>query len=205
MRCLRLGAELNGLSPASTDDVFRIVSCAYARPVKRLHLIADALRFVNYPITWTHMGDGPELQRIRDACADLPPNVSVEFLGSVPPESVPRIYAERAFDLFVNVSESEGIPVSIMEAMAAGIPAIATDVGGNSEIVDPDTGKLLPADVTARELATTVSEMRAMPLSDRNALRTACRRRIEEDYDQAKNARAVAQALSSLAKTEAMT
>jgi colanic acid/amylovoran biosynthesis glycosyltransferase len=205
MRCLRLGTELNGLSAASGDEVFRIVSCAYARPVKRLHLIVDALRFIDFPISWTHIGDGPELPRIRESCADLGPNVSVEFLGSVPPEYVPRVYAAQPFDLFINASASEGIPVSIMEAMAAGIPALATDVGGNAEIVDSDTGKVLPADVSARDLATAISRTRDMPRSDRDSLRANSRKRIEDDYDQAKNARAVAQALCDLANTEVMT
>jgi colanic acid/amylovoran biosynthesis glycosyltransferase len=92
-----------------------------------------------------------------------------------------------------------------MEAMAAGIPALATDVGGNSEIVGPGTGQVLPADVTASDLAAAISGMRAMPQSERLALRATCRQRIEDDYDQAKNARAVAQALSDLANPEAMT
>ncbi|NCO54621.1 MAG: glycosyltransferase, partial [Bacteroidetes bacterium] len=46
-------------------------------------------------------------------------------------------------DLFINVSESEGIPVSIMEALSAGIPVIATNVGGTNEIVNNDVGFLI--------------------------------------------------------------
>jgi hypothetical protein len=45
------------------------------------------------------------------------------------------------------------IPVSIMEAMAAGIPALATDVGGNTKIVDKETGHVLPVEITAGTLA----------------------------------------------------
>ena len=48
------------------------------------------------------------------------------------------------FDLFVNMSLSEGIPVSIMEAISFGIPIIATNVGGNAEIVNDETGVLIP-------------------------------------------------------------
>lgn len=58
-----------------------------------------------------------------------------------------RIYEKESFDLFVNVSSSEGIPVSIMEAMSFGIPCIATDVGGSGEIViDRYNGILLKDD-----------------------------------------------------------
>lgn len=51
------------------------------------------------------------------------------------------------FDLFVNMSLSEGIPVSIMEAISFGIPIIATNVGGNAEIVNDETGVLIPVNI----------------------------------------------------------
>jgi len=50
-------------------------------------------------------------------------------------EEIFSFYRNQAVTWFVNVSESEGIPVSIMEAMSFGIPVIATNVGGSSEIV----------------------------------------------------------------------
>ena len=49
-------------------------------------------------------------------------------------------------DYFINLSDSEGIPVSIMEAMSVGIPIIARDVGGNREIVTNNNGCLLEGD-----------------------------------------------------------
>lgn len=52
-------------------------------------------------------------------------------------------------DVFLNVSMSEGIPVSIMEAMSFGVPVIATKVGGTSEIVNQENGSLLPSQPTA--------------------------------------------------------
>ena len=49
----------------------------------------------------------------------------------------------QSFDLFMNVSSSEGLPVSIMEAFSFGIPALVTAVGGNPEIVQEGAGILL--------------------------------------------------------------
>ncbi|MGZ5247769.1 MAG: glycosyltransferase, partial [Flavitalea sp.] len=57
------------------------------------------------------------------------------------------------FDLFLNVSESEGVPVSIMEAMSAGLPVIATNVGGTREIVDGSNGVLVNKNISALELS----------------------------------------------------
>src|SRR5690606_16710649 len=50
------------------------------------------------------------------------------------------------FDIFVLSSLSEGISLAILEAMAAGLPVVATAVGGNGELVDEATGLLVPAE-----------------------------------------------------------
>jgi len=51
------------------------------------------------------------------------------------------------------VSETEGAPLAIMEALSGGIPVLATAVGGSPELVDGDVGTLLPVSLTAQELA----------------------------------------------------
>ncbi|MBQ4033783.1 MAG: glycosyltransferase [Paludibacteraceae bacterium] len=52
----------------------------------------------------------------------------------------------------MNVSSTEGVPVSIMEALAAGIPVIATNVGGTGEIVDSNVGELINVKTSADDL-----------------------------------------------------
>ena len=54
-----------------------------------------------------------------------------------------QYYKSLQPDLFINLSSSEGVPVSIMEAMSFGIPVIATSVGGNPEIVNNNNGYLI--------------------------------------------------------------
>ncbi len=198
IRCLRLGTMLRGLSRPSDDGILRLVSCAYARPVKRLHLIAEALAHVRETVIWSHLGDGPELERVGRIGAALPSNITVRLLGKVAPPDVSAFYEGNACDVFINVSESEGIPVSIMEAMAAGIPAIATDVGGSAELVDESVGQLVPADVTPCELANVISNFAHMQPAAVRALREASRARVASAYDIDRNAKAVAEALLSL-------
>lgn len=66
---------------------------------------------------------------------------------------VMEFYKTNEYDLFINTSETEGIPVSIMEAMSFGIPVVATDVGGTKEIViDRYNGRLLKKNFQIREL-----------------------------------------------------
>jgi glycosyltransferase involved in cell wall biosynthesis len=124
---------------------FILVSCSNVIPLKRVDLIVQALAEIKeYPITWVHFGDGPQLEEVKALAQEiLPPNITVDFKGRVPNQEILTWYAENNPSLFINVSTTEGIPVSIMEAMSFGIPVIATNVGGTSEIVNDENGKLL--------------------------------------------------------------
>ena len=66
-------------------------------------------------------------------------------MGAISHKDVLEFYQKNHFDLFINLSLSEGLPQSIMEAISFGIPTIATDAGGTSEIViDNVSGILIP-------------------------------------------------------------
>ena len=78
----------------------------------------------------------------------------VFFAGALSQEEVFSFYRCNHVDLFVNVSEAEGIPISIMEALSFGIPCVATRVGGNPEIVHHgENGYLIDKDFEDRELS----------------------------------------------------
>jgi glycosyltransferase involved in cell wall biosynthesis len=70
--------------------------------------------------------------------------------------TVLKHYRDNPVDVFVNVSESEGLPVSIMEAQSFGIPVVATAVGGVPEIVNDTTGHLLDANPGPDDVAQAV-------------------------------------------------
>lgn len=159
----KLGTVDRGEAPTQHATPLHIVTCANVMPVKRMHLIAEALQKTTAAVVWTHYGDGPLMAELKAACAALPQNVQVDFRGMVPNQQVLAEYAAEPYHLFLNVSSSEGIPVAIMEAMSFGIPCVATNVGGNGEIVtDGFSGKLLPADFDPQELTDVIESFAAM-------------------------------------------
>jgi glycosyltransferase involved in cell wall biosynthesis len=88
-----------------------------------------------------------------EAAKSLPQNITWAMPGMVPNTEVLTFFKNKPVDCFINVSSSEGLPVSIMEATSYGIPVIATNVGGTNEIVNEQTGILLPADPSIEEIA----------------------------------------------------
>jgi glycosyltransferase involved in cell wall biosynthesis len=91
-------------------------------------------------------GDGPDRAALESRAAQLGVSSRVRFLGHR--RDVPALLAVA--DLFVLPSLYEGFPLSVLEAMAAGVPVVATAVGGTDELVSSDTGTLVaPADPRA--------------------------------------------------------
>ena len=94
----------------------------------------------------------PSCERRRPSC---PTGLTVELRGQTANDELLEFYASHRVDVFVNVSSSEGVPVSIMEAIAHDIPVVATAVGGTPEIVSPalGTGEVVDADAAPEAIA----------------------------------------------------
>lgn len=156
----RLGTLYHGITSKSTDGVFRLVSCSFVSHVKNLQLLYHALQLIeDTQIEWIHIGNGPlfdELQLLAKKCK---PNVTISLLGYRENSAILNYYQSNSIDAFINVSFSEGIPVSIMEAISFNIPIIAPDVGGISEIVNDETGILMSNRPTKDEIANAINEM----------------------------------------------
>jgi colanic acid/amylovoran biosynthesis glycosyltransferase len=161
-KCIRvsyLGTQDPGfLAARSEDGVCRLVSCAFIVPVKRLEMLVDALILLRttYPyfrFHWTHLGGGPGFDRLKSKCHPLIADGCCSLIGSISNAEVIEFYRNHPVDLFVSVSSSEGLPVSMMEAISVGIPILATDVGGVREIVNEKTGILLDMQITSEHLA----------------------------------------------------
>ena len=132
----------------------------------------------------TIVGDGPELPALLSRARALDLGGSVHFVG------VRRDVAAvlTAFDVFALSSTSEGISLTLLEAAAAGLPIVATRVGGNSEVVlDGVTGTLVsPSDPAA--FAAALGALSRRP--DRAALGLRGRRHVERWFSVERMARA---------------
>lgn len=152
----RLGTKGMDIKGRNDSDTIHIVSCSVVRKLKRLDLLIEALdnlRREDINFKWTHIGGGPEFIKIKKLAQKKLNKDQANFTGFINNEDVLKWYKENPATVFVNVSSSEGVPVSIMEALSMGIPVIATDVGGTKEIVeDGINGYLLRADFEIGQL-----------------------------------------------------
>ena len=122
-----------------TVEVVGVGRFAYPKDFTTL---LDALTLVAAPCHVRLAGDGPALPAVAAALTRNGLSHRVELLGAR--DDIPDLLARS--DVFVLSSRSEGFPVSVLEAMAAGLPVVATDVGGVGEAVeDGETGFLVPA------------------------------------------------------------
>lgn len=124
-------------------EVIHIIVVARFSPQKKtmqiLHLLRKMLD-AEMKLTVTFVGDGPQLKMAKELSKQLNLGKNVFFLGAR--TDVPRLLPK--YDLFLLLSNWEGFPISILEAMRAGLPVIASNVGGVKEaIVNKQTGWLV--------------------------------------------------------------
>jgi glycosyltransferase involved in cell wall biosynthesis len=193
----RLGTLDHGTTPERTDgERVVVLSCSSISPVKRVELILDAVHSLSRsrPVRWVHLGGGPLEAAVRERTRALSDErLEADLRGQVRHEDVMDFLRENHVDVFVNASASEGVPVSIMEALSFDVPVVATDVGGSGEIVGEalGSGVLVPAEVTADELARAVERV----LDGRGGL--APRAVWSRFSDAAQNARETARLVST--------
>lgn len=181
----------NVKSDKKKGEIFKIVSCARVVPVKRIDRIVDSLEKIekidNVKISWTHIGDGELLEKIKLYAQEKlgkKSNIEFKFLGFMKNEDILNLYATENFNLFINVSRSEGLPVSIMEAMSYAIPVVATDVGGTKEIVKNGiNGFLLDKNFLDNDLANLIEKFATMSEEEYKNFCLAARRTWEENFN----------------------
>ena len=161
IKCYHLGIEdLNEpIEVKKTKGRLRILSIAFIRPVKRIDRIIKAIEKINHSeIEWIHIGasftNDNSIEKEAEDLIRNKSNVSFLFLGDKSKEFIYDFLKNRNADILLCTSESEGIPVTMMEAMGHGMPVLSLNVGGVSEIVEDEfNGSLMPANSDAESIA----------------------------------------------------
>jgi glycosyltransferase involved in cell wall biosynthesis len=152
-------------APADRDPCIDIVAVGRLVPKKGFDLLVQAIAQLTRDgrnISAEIVGDGPEREALAALCRELGVSDRVQFLGALPhEEALSRIERARVFCLPARIApdgDRDSMPVVIKEAMARAVPVVATDVVAIPEMVDSDTGRLVPANDPG-ELATALAEV----------------------------------------------
>jgi glycosyltransferase involved in cell wall biosynthesis len=127
------------------------------------------------------VGDGPERDTLRALARTLAPGDGVVFAGAIPDAA--RVLP--VVDLYVTASRREGLPLAVLEAMACGLPVLATAAPGHVDAVEPEvTGRLVPLDDAPGLAAAAALLLRDPALRAR--MGRAGRERVERHFSHAR-------------------
>ncbi|WP_323720630.1 glycosyltransferase family 4 protein [Acetomicrobium sp.] len=150
---IHMGVNLSENTCNANQDLFTIACVGNMLPVKGHEFLLRALfilkgRNVNFRCLL--FGDGPLRNKLEQMANELNLNSIVKFCGRIAHDEILRLYSTGDVSVVVLPSietkdgEKEGIPVALMEAMAAGVPVISTTTGGIPELLDNGAGILVP-------------------------------------------------------------
>ncbi len=158
--------------PQHAIVVLTVRRLVYKNGIDTLLETANIVVKKNPKIVFLVVGKGPDMENVKLQVAQLGIEANFRLAGFVSDEDLPSYY--NVADLFVLPSKSgEGLPLVALEAMACGLPVIATDVGGIREVLSEDYGKLVPPnqpelfakailDFAAVDFSSRKQELRAM-------------------------------------------
>lgn len=206
VRVLRLGSRDYGLprqrQHATAISPISIISASWIYPNKRVELIAELVGEIARcrQVIWHHFGSG--ISDVLDERIAEARSLGAQIIlhGQVQVEHLQRFYRDTDITFFVNLSRAEGIPVSIMEALNADIPVVATAVGGTPEIViEGRSGLLVEPDV---DKCIAALAKRVLSELEPGGLLSMARPRAvwDELFDGHRNAKILAAELVSLAR-----
>lgn len=145
LHIVHCGVEPGSLAPRGpVEEIKGLVFVGRLAAAKGLDVLLEAVRLVREAGRDAELriiGDGPDRARLETARDAMGLGGCVRFEGALPNERVAAILAES--DAFVMASFAEGVPVVLMEAMAAGVPVIATRIAGIPELIGDGVSGLL--------------------------------------------------------------
>jgi glycosyltransferase involved in cell wall biosynthesis len=195
---LHMGVDVaitDGSPPARRPprDTLRLVAVGSLLPVKGQRHLVDAIAVLRDRGLDVHLdlfGSGPLGDELRRQVSGLGLGQHVEMQGERPHDELTDAYTRADYDIFVMPSVDlghgvhEGVPVSIMEAMAAGVPTVATDTGGIPELVVHGVTGLLVPQGSASALADAIEQL-GTDVGLRQRLSDAGVRHVRAEFDSA--------------------
>lgn len=186
---VHVGVNLPSLKSRSNPSTNTVACVANLIPVKGHEYLIKAssvLKQRGLNIKYVLFGDGHLRGRLQELVHDLGLEAEIEFRGAVPHDEVLKLYATGSVSLLVLPSietsdgEKEGIPVALMEAMAAGIPVVSTTTGGIPELLGDGAGVLVPP-ADPLKLAEAIQQLLENPAFAIDTARKG-RKRVEEAF-----------------------
>lgn len=186
-RVIHNGIDVNGFNNRVNESITYanpgqdplFLNVGRCEPIKAQSSLVAAMPRVIGGLDGAHLlvaGDGPLRDDLQEQAADLGISDHVTFAGSVSP--IEPYY--DAADVFLLPSRVEGLPITVLEAMAAELPIVASDIPGVAEVIqDGDTGRLVPPDEPDKLANAMIEAVN----SDPEAIGRAGHRRVAEYFD----------------------
>ena len=174
---------------------YKVLTCSNIYPNKRVELVAKSIYLMKTKIDWDHYGDflsfvEDEYKIYLSSLFDKLSEKRIKFnlKGKLKNKDLLNMIKKNKYDLFLLLSSSEGLPVSIMEAFSFGIPVIATNVGGVSEIVENNiNGFLLEKNCSENDITKKIEEFYKLDISDVNKLKINAYKTWENKFNAKEN------------------
>ncbi len=171
VRVVHVGVVLPSFSSIEKKEPFIVTCIAHLVPKKGHKFLFEAcsvLQERGISFRCLLFGDGPLGDELRQMANQLNLNSMVEFRGRVAHDEILNLYTTGVVSAVVlpsietNDGEKEGIPVALMEAMAAGVPVISTTTGGIPELLGDEAGILVPPE-DSKVLADAIEQLMKSP------------------------------------------
>ncbi len=175
----------------------RLLTVGRMASVKGMPVLLDAIKqlHIEHPdLTLTVVGDGPERKAFEQHAETLGISSAVNFVGYQSQAQVRERLSET--DVFVLPSFAEGVPVVLMEAMAAGVPPVTTRIAGVAELIDNGASGLLVPPGDGASLAEAISSLLNDP-DKRSAFGRVGREKVSNEFNIAKESAWLRQVMTS--------
>ncbi len=164
-----------------SGDAFILITSSRFVQKNGMRDVIDALKALPSRVCFVLCGSGELEESIRKQVAQNGLTNRVLFKGFVQPTELPLLM--KASDAFIRPSLSEGLGTAFLEAMAARIPVIGTDVGGIKDfLIDGETGFVVVSE-DPQSIASAVHRAMALTSDEKNLLVNQCERMVRERYD----------------------